>query len=346
MLFSNVCSLFMLVPRAGHTDESRLNTPHAKDKTEENATTGGQDWSILWSCFENPLSLLSTSSGLPKGMRDMVCNAVSEMRRYYSRKVIDVLIKVTKATLDMLRRRFIQEDDVDDMRLTGGALTKPNKPKPKSPVFLLNSTLMIPNVSIRPSIDDLQEALTTAGKNITGIAKGVAQWSSGKEQSHGQSRVPRRNETNDKKARRRKLYCLQSEERPQMPHMTRSFYSFIMDNKEIVKMLNLLATCTRSIKPEIQTFIKSWKPYHFLWKNDRSTRELMEYGLLEFESSLRCLAELDANLLVEADMAFIGSSIAISTEKLKFGLAIEIKGIFFLLIIMALAWVRIFVAER
>jgi len=28
-----------------------------------------QDWSILWSCFENPLTLLSTSESLPKGMQ-------------------------------------------------------------------------------------------------------------------------------------------------------------------------------------------------------------------------------------------------------------------------------------
>lgn len=157
-------------------DESRLNTPHTKEKGDENTGGQQQDWSILWSCFENPLSLLSTNSGLPKGMKDMVCNAVSEMRRYYSRKVIDVLIRVTKASLDLLRKRFVTEDDADDMR--GEA--KQTKPK-LSPVFILNSTLMIPNVSIRPSIDELQDALTTAGKNITGIAKGVAQWSSGKE---------------------------------------------------------------------------------------------------------------------------------------------------------------------
>lgn len=150
-----------------------MNTPR-KEKTEE-STGQQQDWSILWSCFENPLSLLSATSGLPKGMKDMVCNAVSEMRRYYSRKVIDVLIKVTKASLDILRRQFV-EDEIDDMR----GERKQTKLK-SNPVFILNSTLMIPNVSIRPSLDDLQEALTSAGKNITGIAKGVAQWSSGKE---------------------------------------------------------------------------------------------------------------------------------------------------------------------
>lgn len=47
-------------------------------------------------------------------------------------------------------------------------------------MFLLQATLMIPNVSIRPSIEEIQEALILAGKNITGVAKGVAQWTGGK----------------------------------------------------------------------------------------------------------------------------------------------------------------------
>lgn len=42
----------------------------------------------------------------------MVKNAVSEMRRYYSRKVIDVLIKVTRRSLDSIIKQFSQ--DVDD----------------------------------------------------------------------------------------------------------------------------------------------------------------------------------------------------------------------------------------
>jgi dynein heavy chain len=45
-------------------------------------------------------------------MQEMVRNAVSEMRRYYSRKVADVLIRVTKLSLDSLRRQFSQETDI------------------------------------------------------------------------------------------------------------------------------------------------------------------------------------------------------------------------------------------
>lgn len=40
---------------------------------------------------------------------------------------------------------------------------------------------MIPNISIRPNLDELQEALIAAGKNMTAVSKGVAQWTSSKE---------------------------------------------------------------------------------------------------------------------------------------------------------------------
>ncbi|XP_064553878.1 dynein axonemal heavy chain 5 isoform X1 [Drosophila montana] len=298
---------------------SGANTSAAGATSGAGAGGGGgqqQDWSILWSCFENPLTLLSTSDSLPKGMQDMVCNAVVEMRRYYSRKVIDVLIKVIRAALDTMRRRFIADE---------------HETASKKPIFALHAQLQIPNVVIKPSLDELQDILVTAGKNITGIAKGVAQWTSGKDPPQvsmtAQPRVGR-NHTDaagGSKNRRRKIYCLASEERPQMPHMLKSFYSAIMDNKEVAKALNQLSSCTKNIKPEIQTYIKRWKPYHFLWKNDRTTRQLMEFGLQQFESTLRCLAELDANLLVEPDMEIFGQCVAVYNERLKYGLAIEIK---------------------
>ncbi|XP_058454765.1 dynein axonemal heavy chain 5 [Malaya genurostris] len=284
-----------------------------------------QDWSILWSCFENPLQLLSHhGGGLPKGMQDMVFNAVSEMRRYYSRKVIDVLIRVTRTSLDCLRRRFIEVEGED---------------LPRKPIFILQSLLMIPNVTIRPNLEELQEALAIAGKQITGVSKGVAQWNTGKDAEDKQrpsavalataataAKIARANAAAlDEKSRRRKMYRLQSEEKPKMVHMTKSFYSYVMDNKEVVKTLSLLSSCIRNMKPELHQFVDKWKPYHFLWKNDKTIRQLLEYSLLDFESTLRRLVDLDSNLLVEPDMQFFGQSIALSTEKLKFGLAIEIK---------------------
>jgi hypothetical protein len=71
-----------------------------------------QDWSIVWEFFDNPHKLLTPSGGgVSKVMQDMVRNAVAEMRRYYSRKVVDVLIKVTRHSLDCLRKRFCSDSD-------------------------------------------------------------------------------------------------------------------------------------------------------------------------------------------------------------------------------------------
>lgn len=58
----------------------------------------------MWECFEKPHLLFS--GGMAPAMEDMVRGAVGEMRRFYSRKVIDVLIKVTRQSLEALRKRF------------------------------------------------------------------------------------------------------------------------------------------------------------------------------------------------------------------------------------------------
>jgi len=52
----------------------------------------------------------------------------------------------------------------------------------------------------------------------------------------------------DPKTRRRHLYRLASEERPAFPVQQKNFHSHVMENKEVVKMLSLLSTCTQYVK--------------------------------------------------------------------------------------------------
>jgi hypothetical protein len=40
---------------------------------------------------------------------------------------------------------------------------------------------MIPRVVVRPSLEDVQDALIAAGKLITNVSKGVGQWTGGKD---------------------------------------------------------------------------------------------------------------------------------------------------------------------
>jgi hypothetical protein len=50
------------------------------------------------------------------------------------------------------------------------------------PVFVVHVSLVIPLVAVRPTLDEVQEALTNAGKNITSVARGVGQWTGGRMQ--------------------------------------------------------------------------------------------------------------------------------------------------------------------
>lgn len=52
----------------------------------------------------------------------------------------------------------------------------------RTPVFILNSVLLIPKVAVQPNLEEVQDVLNLAGKNITSVSKGVGQWMRGKPQ--------------------------------------------------------------------------------------------------------------------------------------------------------------------
>lgn len=61
--------------RKGGENEGGGGGGNASSRGSGGAAGGGnagnqqQDWSILWSCFDNPLTLLATTESLPKGMQ-------------------------------------------------------------------------------------------------------------------------------------------------------------------------------------------------------------------------------------------------------------------------------------
>ncbi|KAL1130923.1 hypothetical protein AAG570_012164 [Ranatra chinensis] len=291
-----------------------------------------QDWSVVWECFEKPQTLLSKEGGLSKAMKEMVRNAVGEMRRYYSRKVIDVLIKITRQALDSIRRKF----------------TSPTS-NGSCPVLTINAVLMIPNVLVRPNLNDLQTCLVTVGKTITNVARGVSQWTGGKPQPkrEGWKRLGGRGNGSSAKAlanivsrleqaepvkedvrtRRRRFYRLASSSKEPFPHQQQNFYSHVMENKEVVKSLSLLLNCIQPLKTDMDQFINKWDPFKMLWSNDNvsNKRDVQTVSLTECESSLSNLSQLESSLTLEKDSHFLNAAICIAVDKLKLGLQTELK---------------------
>ncbi|KAJ9592734.1 hypothetical protein L9F63_015614, partial [Diploptera punctata] len=274
--------------------------------TDGDSSQQQQDWSIVWEYFDNPQKLLGQpGGGLSKVMQDMVRNAVAEMRRYYSRKVVDVLIKVTRHSLDCLRKRFSPDSDIS--------------------VFLLHATLMIPKVVVRPSLEEVQEALVAAGKYITGVSKGIGQWTGGKIPQQILLKFQKKN-MHTCKSTAKKTLQISNRGKTSISSPAEELLQSCNGNKEVMKMLSLLSMCTQDIKLELGEFLERWVPYKFLWKNiEQNKREMLNASLNDFESWLRRHCELESRLSTEPDQHLFGSCLAVSAERLKFGLLTEIK---------------------
>lgn len=69
-----------------------------------------------------------------------------------------------------------------------------------------------------------------------------------------------RSKEEDFRARRRKFYRLATEEKPMFPLQQRNFHNFVMENKEVMKMLSLLTTCAQDMK-QVTIIISSYIPH-------------------------------------------------------------------------------------
>lgn len=74
----------------------------------------------------------------------------------------------TKFTLDAIKRR---------LQTSNKYTTDDLKEEPKPPLFCADITLLIPNIVVKPSIDELQQALNKAVQTILKMSKDIPQWS-------------------------------------------------------------------------------------------------------------------------------------------------------------------------
>ncbi|VVC99767.1 unnamed protein product [Leptidea sinapis] len=95
---------------SGMQDVSLINlpeeTPWTVDEFIENVESNCRN-----ACVELNRKSLMVEEAVEEVLDlEMVKNAVFEMRRYYSRKVVDVLIKVTRRALDLIIKQFTQDE--------------------------------------------------------------------------------------------------------------------------------------------------------------------------------------------------------------------------------------------
>uniref|UniRef100_A0A4W6EPU5 Dynein axonemal heavy chain 5 n=1 Tax=Lates calcarifer TaxID=8187 RepID=A0A4W6EPU5_LATCA len=153
-----------------------------------------------------------------RDLMEVMEEEAQELLSYFNHRNVDALLRLTRNTLEMLRKRIYTSSL---MHFLGGSV--------QQAIFKVNVTLSIPNIAVIPALEEIQQALNRAVECVVSVSKGVSQWS--KERI---SKVC----TSDISAS-----VIQA-----IPFQARNYYKSVSENKEIVKLVSVLSTSISSTK--------------------------------------------------------------------------------------------------
>ncbi|XP_054476940.1 dynein axonemal heavy chain 5 isoform X2 [Anoplopoma fimbria] len=273
-----------------------------------------------------------------RDLMEVMEEEAQELLSYFNHRNVDALLKLTRNTLEMLRKRihasslihFLAEGDSPSRGKNG-----------QQAIFRVNVTLSIPNIAMVPALEEVQQALNRAVECVVSVSKGVSQWS--------KERISKR-KMNERRMASLKQDCSESESEDgattyrsladgsiseisasviqAIPFQTRNYYKSVSENKEIVKLVSVLSTSISSTKKEVMTALDRFSRYHHIWRKDREdTMQKFIQGsplLSEFESQIIFYRDLELEINSEPEFITVGA-LALFTADLKMSLTTETK---------------------
>ncbi|KAF5899802.1 dynein heavy chain 5, axonemal, partial [Clarias magur] len=271
-------------------------------------------------------------------MMEVMEEEAQELLSHFSHRNMDALLRLTRNTLEALRKRihssslmhFLAEDSPNRQK-SGG----------QQPIFRAGVCLSIPNIVMMPALDDIQQALNKAVEYVVSVSKGVGQWS--KERISKKKMSERRmaavqqdsrdSDSEDEETTHRSLADGSASDvsacnNHAIPVQTKNYYKSVSENKEIIKLVTALSTSINSSKKEVTNAFEHFSRYHHIWRKDReSTIQMFVQGnplLAEFESQILYYRDLELEINAEPEFITVGS-LALYTADLKLALSAETK---------------------
>merc|ERR1712155_388797 len=190
-------------------------------------------------------------------------------------------------------------------------------------VFVLSTYLNLPNVEVKPSIDEVQNMLNQAGKIIVSVTKGVGQWRQIKKRADKPPGFIPSCDSNKEKA----LYNPMKVEKPLIEEQTSNFFKIVSESKEVTKGYSMLSSCLSGLKLELSNFQSVWDKYSEIWTVDReeyiSDMSKSKPKLKHYEEELHKYKMIKSQLATEKEEFRFGT-ILVSTKEFKSTLDNEI----------------------
>ncbi|XP_074730395.1 dynein axonemal heavy chain 5 isoform X9 [Strix uralensis] len=312
------------------TGEIRGKNTATEEEIRSKSLTSSCNSSEIWAGLSPPAKRKRTNL-------EILEEEANELLSYFNHCNIDALLKVTRNTLETLRKRIHASSIIN-------LLENHNAPKQKRsvhPIIRTSINLSIPNIVMTPSLDEVQQTLNKAVDSIVKVMKGVGQWS--KERISKKKMLERKvavlwcesrdSDSDDgmKETGKKNIYDSVSDGASlglSDPVQSQNYFKSVSENKEIIKLVSLLSTAINSTKREVLTALESFSCYHHIWQRDKEEiidKLMMRNPLLsDFESEILHFQDLELKINSEPEYICVGA-VALYTADLKLALRAEIK---------------------
>lgn len=238
---------------------------------------------------------------------------------HFEHSNLDALIRLTRNTLENIRRRVTPPSSL----LYGDASAQ--RKQDHRPAFKVHLALAIPNVMLKPRLEEIQASLNTTVQLILSIHKTVYQWGQQRElpnqsplasQTASYTHLP--TSPNQLAAPSAVLQASRSLAEAQKQHMAdlRNFFRDVSQHKEVAKLTSILSTTFSSAKILVDQALEYFKPYQHLWTEEKeeSLTKFLECKplLSDFEERIREYEQMESVVKEGVDELPIGTLILVT----------------------------------
>ena len=246
--------------------------------------------------------------------RDQLNMEAQELLTHFIHKNVDAIVRVTRTTLDSMRKR-VQSAVAHHYVEKGSTIGQGKDSGPDlSPLFSAFVTLQIPNVTMQPALDEIQQGLNKAAQYVVSVSKGISQWNKTckalikiekKEKDDSDNEGRSRSASNVGSDDDSRSDVGPSRRAQRMPAdsdagtvvsmaifpQRANYFKNVAENKEIAKLVSFLSTAINSQKKDVTTSLEFFNKYEPIWKEDRET------GIVKFLETEPRLSEFEAQIL-------------------------------------------------
>ncbi|KAL0851104.1 hypothetical protein ABMA28_006975, partial [Loxostege sticticalis] len=238
-------------------------------------------------------------------------NECNELFAYFATKCLESLIKCTRQSLDLLRRRASVSSFLT-------MTTDPEEQKKLKPLMLTHMYLQIPRVLIKPTLEEIQSSFSQVVLNcIMDIHRNVFMW--------GQQDAMKTQKMAGASLTITRSVSAGSRSGSNLVGI-RNYFRMVSEHKDIVRSVMALQGMMYMYKPDIEKLLKSYGRFAHLWAEDRvqQVQDFVDSNPLNviIRDMLKKYENQTEEVLNLPERHIIGS-IEINMDSVKLGLHVE-----------------------